>query len=48
MRASTRLAVPAALQALAEAARRPHDGETLALVRHSLAHRSNHVGGPMP
>ena len=45
MRASTRLAVPAALQALAEAARRPHDGETLALVRHSLAHRSNHVVG---
>ena len=37
--------VAAALQALAEAARRPHDGATLALVRHSLAHRSNHVVG---
>ncbi len=32
-----------ALQALAEAARRPQDGQTLALVRDSLAHRSNHV-----
>jgi HEAT repeat protein len=37
--------VPAALQALAEAARRPHDVATLALVRESLAHRSNHVVG---
>lgn len=35
--------VPAALQALAEAARRPHDAATLALVRNLLAHRSNHV-----
>ena len=35
--------VPSALQALAEAARRPHDPATLALVRESLAHRSNHV-----
>jgi HEAT repeat protein len=35
--------VQAALQALAEAARRPRDEATLALVRHSLAHRSNHV-----
>ena len=37
--------VPAALQALAEAASRPHDAATLALVRDSLAHRSNHVVG---
>lgn len=35
--------VQAALQALAEAIRRPHDPATLALVRESLAHRSNHV-----
>lgn len=35
--------VQAALQALAEAARRPRDEATLALVRDSLAHRSNHV-----
>ena len=45
MRAPTRLAVPAALQALAEAARRPNDEGTLTLIRHSLAHRSNHVVG---
>jgi hypothetical protein len=32
-----------ALQALAEVARRPHDPDTLALVRDALAHRSNHV-----
>src|SRR5438874_3918386 len=32
-----------ALQALSEAAGRPHDAATLALVRDSLAHRSNHV-----
>ena len=38
-------AVQAALQALAEAARRPHDGPTAALVRDSLTHRSNHVVG---
>ena len=37
--------VPAALQALAEAARRPQDAATLALVRASLGHRSNHVVG---
>ena len=37
--------VAAALQALAEAARRPHESATLALVRNSLAHRSNHVVG---
>jgi HEAT repeat protein len=37
--------VQAVLQALAEAARRPHDAATLALVRDSLAHRSNHVVG---
>jgi HEAT repeat protein len=37
--------VAAALQALAEAARRPHEAATLALVRASLAHRSNHVVG---
>jgi HEAT repeat protein len=37
--------VSAALQALAEAARRPPDAEVLALVRQSLAHRSNHVVG---
>jgi HEAT repeat protein len=35
--------VRAALQALAEAARRPHDPATLALVRASLAQRTNHV-----
>ena len=35
--------VKAALQALAEAARRPRDDATLALVRKSLVHRSNHV-----
>ncbi len=35
----------AALQALAEAARRPHEVATLALVRGSLAHKSNHVVG---
>jgi HEAT repeat protein len=35
--------VRAALQALGEAARRPHDGTTLELIRASLAHRSNHV-----
>jgi len=35
--------VPAALQALGEAARRPRDEATLALVRDALAHRSNHV-----
>jgi HEAT repeat protein len=39
----TRDPVRAALLALAEAARRPQDGATLALVRTSLAHRSNHV-----
>jgi HEAT repeat protein len=37
--------VSAALQALVEAVRRPQDGATLALVRASLAHRSNHVVG---
>jgi len=37
--------VPAALQALAGAATRPHDAGTLALVRDSLSHRSNHVVG---
>lgn len=37
--------VRAALRALAEAATRPHDVATLALVRDSLAHRSNHVVG---
>jgi len=37
--------VAAALQALAEAARRPHEVATLALVRGSLAHKSNHVVG---
>src|SRR3989454_6095320 len=31
------------LHALSEAAGRPHDAATLALVRDSLAHRSNHV-----
>ena len=36
-------AVQAALQALAEAARRPRDGAAVALVRDSLLHRSNHV-----
>lgn len=35
--------VQAALLALAEAARRPRDDTTVALVRGSLAHRSNHV-----
>lgn len=35
--------VRAALQALAEAARRPHDPAALAFVRDSLAQRSNHV-----
>jgi HEAT repeat protein len=35
--------VKAALNALAEAARHPHDAATLALLRRSLAHRSNHV-----
>ena len=35
--------VAEALQALSEAAGRPHDAATLALVRDSLAHRSNHV-----
>jgi len=35
--------VLAALQALAQAARRPRDDATVALVRASLAHRSNHV-----
>jgi hypothetical protein len=35
--------VRAALQALAEAARRPQEGQTLPLVRDSLAHRSSHV-----
>jgi len=35
--------VRAALQTLAEAARRPRDPATLALVRESLSHRSNHV-----
>jgi hypothetical protein len=38
-------AVQAALSALAEAARRPHDGGAITLVRDSLAHRSNHVVG---
>ena len=37
--------VQAALQALAEATHRPHDAATLALVRASLGHRSNHVVG---
>ena len=37
--------VGAALQALAEAARRPGEAATLALVRDSLAHRGNHVAG---
>ena len=37
--------VAAALHALAVAASRPHDAATLALVRDSLAHRSNHVVG---
>ena len=32
-----------ALRALSEAAQRPHDAATLALIRESLAHRSNHV-----
>jgi HEAT repeat protein len=36
-------AVQAALRALAEAARRPHDGASVTLVRDMLAHRSNHV-----
>jgi HEAT repeat protein len=36
-------AVQAALSAVAEAARRPHDGATITLVRDSLTHRSNHV-----
>src|SRR2546426_3809056 len=35
--------VAEALHALSEAAGRPHDAATLALVRDSLAHRSNHV-----
>jgi len=35
--------VRAALQALAEALRQPHEDAALALVRASLAHRSNHV-----
>jgi HEAT repeat protein len=35
--------VEAALRALAEAARRPIDEATVALIRKSLAHRSNHV-----
>jgi HEAT repeat protein len=35
--------VKSALEALAEAARHPHDVATVALVRRSLAHRSNHV-----
>jgi len=35
--------VQAALVALAEAARRPRDDASVALVRESLAHRSNHV-----
>jgi HEAT repeat protein len=35
--------VQGALQALAQAARRPHGAATLALVRDALAHRSNHV-----
>src|SRR5438093_875035 len=35
--------VAEALQALSEAAGRPHDAATLALVRDSLAHRSTHV-----
>jgi HEAT repeat protein len=37
--------VAAALQALAAAASRPGEATTLALVRSSLAHRSNHVVG---
>jgi HEAT repeat protein len=37
--------VAAALQALAAAAARPHEATTLAVVRSSLAHRSNHVVG---
>ena len=37
--------VQSALQALAQAARRPHDPATLALVRNALADRSNHVVG---
>jgi HEAT repeat protein len=37
--------VQAALNALANAASRPHDVGTLALVRDALAHRSNHVVG---
>jgi hypothetical protein len=40
---SRRDPVAAALQTLAEAAGRPHEAATLALVRASLAHRSNHV-----
>ena len=36
-------AVQAALRALADAARRPHDEASVALVRDLLAHRSNHV-----
>ena len=36
-------AVQAALRALAEAARRPDDEGSVALVRDMLAHRSNHV-----
>ena len=35
--------VRAALELLAEAARRPHDPATLALVRDALCHRNNHV-----
>src|SRR2546426_2582883 len=35
--------VAEALHALSEAAGRPHDAATLALVRDSLGHRSNHV-----
>jgi HEAT repeat protein len=44
-RSTKRDPVAAALQALAEAATRPHDVVTLALVRDSLVHRSNHVVG---
>ena len=44
-RSTKRDPVAAALQALAEAATRPHDAVTLALVRDSLVHRSNHVVG---
>ena len=37
-----------ALQALSEAAGRPHDAATLARVRGSLAHRSNHKSARLP